>query len=95
MFIALALSEPRCCAARPSPSFQTHTQGHDGAYARPLDAIREGRHHRHASSGDPAQPEAGPEQLEKLATLRDNGSITPEDTAPQIATAERLTRDAR
>ena len=80
VFIALALIGTEVLRRQTAAEFPDAHSGDTMAHMRGrIDAIREGRHHRHAASGDPAQPASLPEQLEKLATLRDNGAITPEE----------------
>ena len=78
VFIALALVGTELLRRQTAVEFPDAHSGDTMAHIRGrVDALREGRQQRHPATGDPAQPASLPDQLERLATLRDNGAITP------------------
>ena len=82
VFIALALLGTELLRRQTaSPSFPTRTRATRWRiYAAASMRCARGDTTAIPASGEPGQPDASlPEQLERLATLRDNGAITPEE----------------
>jgi hypothetical protein len=80
VFIALALLGTELLRRQTAVEFPDAHSGDTVAHIRGrIDALREGRQHHRPATGDPAQPASLPDQLERLATLRDTGAITPEE----------------
>jgi Short C-terminal domain len=80
VFIALALLGTELLRRQTVAEFPDAQSGETVARVRSrVDALREARQHRHVETGNSSPSASLPEQLEKLATLRDNGSITPEE----------------
>jgi Short C-terminal domain len=80
VFIALALVGTELLRRQTESEFPDAHHGDTMAVARGrVTAMRERREQRHVSHGNPGPEASLPAQLERLATLRDNGSITPEE----------------
>jgi Short C-terminal domain len=79
VFTALALLGTELLRRQTAVEFPDAQSGETAARIRGrVDAIRAGRHHGHADTTT-AAPASLPEQLEKLAALRDSGAISPEE----------------
>jgi Short C-terminal domain len=80
VFIALALIGTELLRRQTESEFPDAQHGDTMAVTRGrVTAMRERREQRHVSHGNPGPEASLPAQLERLATLRDNGSITPEE----------------
>lgn len=80
VFIALALVGTEVLRRQTESEFpDAHSGDTMVAIRQRSSAMREGRQHRNASHENPGPEASLPGQLERLATLRDNGSITPEE----------------
>ncbi len=78
VFLALALLGTEVLRRQTATEFPNAQSGETAAALRArIEHFREGRHHRHEASNP--GPASLPDQLEKLATLRDSGNITAEE----------------
>jgi hypothetical protein len=78
VFMALALFATEVLRRQTAVEFPGARSGETAAALRArVESFREARHHHHTAS-NPA-PASLPDELEKLANLRDSGAITPEE----------------